>query len=141
MTVRLSDEARRYIALYEEKTGVRIRDCLVDDDYDRLVMLVAAGEMADAIGPDGRHVRAVEDRVDRDVRLVEDATTAEAFVANALAPAAVYDVTIDGDDDLVARADVAEDDYGVAIGADGRNIDAARRLVKRHYDVDDIELA
>ena len=140
MTVRLSDEARRLVVLFEEATDATVRDCLVDDEYDRVVFLVKAGEMGQAIGSGGEHVRAVEEEIGRDVKLVEDADRPEDFVANALAPAAVYNVTISENDDTVAYAEVDQHDTGVAIGKDGKNIAAARTLATRHFDVDDIEL-
>jgi N utilization substance protein A len=138
MTVTLSDEARRYIALFGDETEADAVDCLVYDD--RIVVLVAAGEMGQAIGPDGQHVKRVERKIGRTVELVEDADTPEAFVASALAPAAVRHVTLSEQDDLVAYVEVAEEDRGVAIGREGRNIETARRLAKRHYGVDDIQL-
>jgi N utilization substance protein A len=138
MTITLSDEARRYIARLEDETGARARDCLVDDD--RLVFVVAPEDMADAVGPGGQTVRELEETLGRDVELVEDAETAAAFVANALAPAAVYNVTVSENDTTVAYAEVAAEDKGVAIGADGRNIELARQLARRHFDVDDVEL-
>ena len=93
-------------------------------------------------GPGGEHVERLEGRLGCDVEIVEGADTAEAFVANALAPAAVYNVTISGEDDekTVAYAEVDSDDRGVAIGTDGRNIEVARRLAERHFDVDEIAL-
>jgi N utilization substance protein A len=139
MAVTLSDDARRILGLFEEVTEATGRDCLVDDD--RVVVLVSAGDMGMAIGPGGQHVQEFEERLGRDVKLVEDAATAADLVANALAPAAVYHVTISENGDTVAYAEVAEADTGVAIGEEGRNIDAARRLAARHFDVDDIQLA
>jgi N utilization substance protein A len=138
MRVTLSDDALRYIALFEQETDVSARDCLVEDD--RLVFVVPPGEMGKAIGPDGRRVKRVERQVGRAVELVEDADTVEAFVANAFSPAAVYHVTISENDDRVAYVEVADEDRGVAIGTDGRTIDRARTLAERHYDVDDVEL-
>ena len=138
MRVTLSDDARRYLTLFEDETGAAARDCLVLDD--RVVVLVAAGEMGLAIGPGGQNVRAVEDKIGESVQLVEDADTAEAFVASALAPAAVRHVTISEQNDRVAYAEVPEDDRGVAIGREGRNIETARVLASRHHDVDDIQL-
>lgn len=138
MTVTLSDAALRYIAAFEDETAATARDCLVYDD--RIVVLVAAGQMGRAIGPNGRRVRAVEGRIDRDLDLVEDAGTPEAFVVSALAPAAVRHVTVSEQNDRVAYVEVEEADRGVAIGRDGRNIEAARELARRHYDVDDIQL-
>lgn len=138
MRVTLSDDALRFIALFEDETEVSARDCVVEED--RLVFVVPPGEMGKAIGPDGRHVKRVERQVGRRVELVEDADTPEAFVANAFAPAAVYHVTISENDDRVAYVEVADEDRGVAIGTDGRTIDRARTLAERHYDVDDVEL-
>ncbi|RBI63532.1 NusA-like transcription termination signal-binding factor [halophilic archaeon] len=141
MTVTLSDAARQYIALFEEETGATARDCVVfDEDEKRVVFVVKPGEMGQAIGPGGRTVERVEESIGADVELVEDADTAEDFVANALAPAAVYNVTISENDDLLAYAEVAEEDTGVAIGADGRNIETAKLLADRHFGVDDIQL-
>ena len=143
MRVTLSDRDRRFIACFEDETGATARDCLVyenDDGEDRVVFLVAAGEMGQAVGPDGRRVRAVEEALGRSVELVEDADTPEAFVANVLAPAAVQHVTISEQGDRVAYAEVPEADRGAAIGRDGRNIETARRLAKRHYDLDDVQL-
>ena len=140
MGITLSDEARRLLALFEDETDAAVRDCVVHDEYDQVLFLIAAGDMADAVGPDGMHVSRIEERIGTAVKLVEDADTPADFVANALAPAAVYNVTISENDDRVAYAEVAEADRGAAIGADGRNIEAARLLAARHHDVDAIEL-
>ena len=140
MTVTLSDRARQYIALFEDEAGVTIRDCVVDEEYDRVLFVVKAGEMAAAIGPSGRTVEKMETELGTDIELIEDADTAEAFVANALAPAAVYNVTISENDDRIAYAEVDHDDTGVAIGSNGKNIDAARQLAARHFEIDDVQL-
>ena len=140
MAVTLTDAARRHIAVFDEETDVTPTDCVVDDAFDRVVFVAPPGTMGQAIGPGGKHVKRLESKLRRDVEVVEGADTAEAFVANALAPAAVYNVTVSGDDTTVAYAEVDDDDRGVAIGTDGRNIELARRLARRHFDVDEIEL-
>ena len=138
MNVTLDDEARRNLVLFEDVTGATGRDCVRVDG--RLVVVVARGEMADAIGPGGETVRRYEERVGDPVSLVEAADTPEDFVANALAPAAVYNVTISENDDTVAYVEVADEDRGVAIGTDGRTIDTARTLAARHFGIDDVQL-
>jgi N utilization substance protein A len=155
MGVRLTDTDRRLIALVEDVTGVAPRDCF-RDDHGQVWFVVAPDAVADVIGRDGTQVERIEERIDRAVRVVAWADDPAAFVANALAPAAVYNVTIverapgdsgataDGTSDNAERVAVVEvdpDDRGVAIGVDGRTIEPARELVRRHYDVDDIELA
>nr|WP_197738610.1 NusA-like transcription termination signal-binding factor [Halosegnis longus] len=137
--IRLSDEARQLIGFIEEESGATVRDCLVDDE--RVVFVVAPGEMADAIGPQGRTVARIEDRVNKRVELVEDADDPGTFVANALRPAAVYDVTVrDREGETVAYAEVNTADFGAAIGRDGQNIRTATDLADRHFDIDAIEL-
>jgi len=149
--IRLSDEARQLIAFFEEESGATVRDCVIaggeqsDAEDARVVFVVAPGEMADAIGPQGRTVSRVEERVGKRVELVEDADDPTTFVANALRPAAVYDVTIrdreteDGTE-TVAYAAVNAADFGAAIGSGGRNVEMAERLAARHFDVDAVTL-
>ncbi|WP_336345385.1 NusA-like transcription termination signal-binding factor [Halalkalicoccus ordinarius] len=136
----LSDDALRYITVFEDVTGAPATDCVVDAEADRLVFVVSTGEMGKAIGPNGRTVRRLEERLGKDVDLVEDADTPEAFVANALSPAAVYNVTISENETTVAYAEVDREDTGVAIGSGGRNIETARLLAERHFDIDDVQL-
>jgi N utilization substance protein A len=138
--ITLSDEARQFVALIEDETEATLKDCVVDDEHDRIIVVVTVGEMGKAIGKGGEQVRRLEDEIGKTIKLVEDAPTAEDFVANALAPAAVYNVTISENDDRLAYAEVAQEDHGAAIGTDGKNIDAARTLARRHYDIDDIRL-
>ncbi|WP_126663730.1 NusA-like transcription termination signal-binding factor [Haloterrigena salifodinae] len=145
MGVTLDDDARQYLAAFEDVTDVSGQDCLVTDgptaDADeRLIVVVSSGRMSEAIGPGGRTVRQYEERVGKSVRLVEDADDPEAFVANALSPAAVYNVTISENDDTVAYVEVADEDRGVAIGSNGQTIEAARTLARRHFGIDDVQL-
>ncbi|ELZ23393.1 transcription elongation factor NusA-like protein [Haloterrigena salina JCM 13891] len=145
MGVTLDDDARQYLAAFEDVTDVSGQDCLITDgstaDADeRLTVVVSSGRMSEAIGPGGRTVRQYEERVGKPVRLVEDADDPEAFVANALSPAAVYNVTISENDDTVAYVEVADEDRGVAIGSNGQTIEAARTLARRHFGIDDVQL-
>ena len=139
MTVTLSDEARQYMGLFDDVTDVGPNDCLVEED--RVVFLVPPGEMGAAIGSGGAVVGEVEERIGKRVDLVEDADAADAFVANCLAPAAVRNVTIsEQGGTTVAYVEVAEEDRGVAIGREGRTIETARELARRHFGVEDVQL-
>ncbi len=140
MAIELDDEARRYLATFEDVTGVTGIDCLYDGSGDRLTVVVSSGHLGEAIGPDGQTVKRFEARVDTPVRLVEAADDPATFVANTLAPAAVYNVTISENGDTVAYVEVADEDRGVAIGSDGRTIETARRLADRHFDIADVQL-
>ena len=66
--IRLSDDARRLAALFEEETDAIVRDCIIDEEYDRVIFLVKAGQMGQAIGTDGERVSRVEERIGRDIK-------------------------------------------------------------------------
>ena len=139
MAITLSDEARRAIGVFERETDAHAVDCLLETET--AVFVVPPDEMATAIGPGGKTVEALERRLDARVVLVEDAERAEPFVANALAPAAIYDVHIETDgDDRVAVASVDPDDMGVAIGREGERIERARQLANRHFELTDVRV-
>jgi N utilization substance protein A len=138
MRVTLSADAKRFMRLFAEATDINPRDCLVADD--RVVFVIPADEMADAIGPDGHTVERVEEKLGREIELIADADTPAAFVESTLAPAAVRGVTISEQGDRIAYVEVVEADRGIAIGSDGRRIETARRLAERHYEIDDIQL-
>ncbi|MFP9059750.1 NusA-like transcription termination signal-binding factor [Natrialbaceae archaeon A-chndr2] len=138
MTITLEDDARQFIARFEEVSGVSGRDCLVTDE--RLVIVVPPDSLGEAIGARGQHVKRFEKAVGRSVRLVEGASEPETFVANALAPAAVFNVTISENEDTVAYVEVASGDRGVAIGTGGERIEDARVLANRHFGIDDVQL-
>ena len=139
MAIELSDLALQSIATFEAETGARANDCLLEEATDTLVFVVHPEDMAAAIGPGGETVERLESMFDRRVILVENAEIPEEFVANALAPAAVYDVIISRDGET-ATAVVDPDDMGVAVGRNGERIDRARRLANRHYSITEIEL-
>ncbi|MFC7237582.1 NusA-like transcription termination signal-binding factor [Saliphagus sp. GCM10025317] len=139
MTITLEDDARQFIARFEDVSGISGQDCLVFED--RLVIVVPPGTMGQAVGARGQHVQQFERRTGRSVRLAEGSSDPEAFVANALAPAAVRNVTISENNTTVAYVEVPEDDRGVAIGTDGRRIEDARTLAERHFGIDDVQLA
>lgn len=129
----------RCLQAFEAETGVTATDCVIDDAFDRIIVLVDPDDMAAAIGPGGATVRAAESTLGRNIKVVQSAETPEELLANALSPAAVYDVTVETrGEDRVAVVDVDEYDRGVAIGTDGESVAVAKILAERYFDIDDV---
>ncbi|MDY7082666.1 MAG: NusA-like transcription termination signal-binding factor, partial [Halobacteria archaeon] len=79
--------------------------------------------------------------IQKDAEVIEHSEMPSEFVANAFQPAAVKEVEIkEKDDGTIALVDVVENDKGLAIGKDGKNIRKVKKLARRHYDIDDVIL-
>jgi N utilization substance protein A len=131
------------IARFEQITGAAAVDVIRDDEGDRIIIVVRPKQLGKAIGKGGVNVKAASDVFGRPVDVVEMADTAEEFVKSALAPARVEAVKIieHRDGNKVASVTVKNEDRGIAIGREGRNVARARILVKRHFDLDNVVIA
>ena len=141
--VKLSMDDMALIAKFEQITGAAAIDIVRDDEGERIIVVVRPKQLGKAIGRGGVNVKAASDAFGRVVDVVEMAETAEAFVMSALAPARVEGVKIieHRDGTKVASVTVNNEDRGIAIGRDGRNVARARILVRRHFDLNNVVIA
>jgi len=139
MEVKLTTEGIRYIALFESLTGAIARDCIVDEENDRIIFVVKNGDMGLAIGKNGNNINRVKKSIGKHIEIVEHSDDLNEFVANALQPVAVKKVqVISKDYKKMAYVEVMSKDKGLAIGKNGRNIQKAKVLVQRHYGLEDV---
>ena len=141
--VKISMEDMALIAKFEQITGAAAIDIIRDDEGERIIVVVRPKQLGKAIGRGGVNVKAASEAFGRAVDVVEIAETAEAFVTSALAPARVESVKIveHRDGTKVASVTVNNEDRGIAIGRDGRNVARARILVRRHFDLNNVVIA
>ncbi len=135
--IQLSTEEIRYIALFENTTGAGIKDCIVEDD--RIIYVVKTGEMGAAIGKNGDHINRVKRSVDKHVELVEYSDDPEKFISNVIGSASVRSVNlVSKQNKRLAYVEVSDNDKGLAIGREGKNIEKVKVLMQRHHDIDDV---
>ncbi|MDY6764342.1 MAG: NusA-like transcription termination signal-binding factor [Halobacteria archaeon] len=139
--VRLTDDEMRYISLFEKITGAVVRDCVIDENYGKIIFVVKNGDMGVAIGKGGANIERVKRSIEKQAEIIEYSDNPRDFVANAFQPAAVESVEIKKKKGKrVALVEVNEKDKGLAIGKDGKNIRKVKKVVQRHYDIDDVIL-
>ena len=139
--IRLTAEEIRYMSLLQDLTGAVARDCIIDEENNRIIFVVRPGDAGKVIGRRGVNINRLRKIFNRDVDVVEYADNLEDFVHNIFSPAKVIGVR------LVTRGDkkilyVAVDpkDKGKAIGRGGRKISLARIVLKRYFDIDDVKI-
>lgn len=137
--IKLTTEGIRYIALFESLTGGVARDCVIDDENDRIIFVIKKGDMGAAIGRKGSNINRVKKSVGKQIEIVEYSDDLGEFLENLFQPATIKNVAIvTKNDKRLAYVEVANKDKGLAIGRDGRNILKAKMLAQRHHGVDDI---
>ncbi len=133
-------ETLGYIHLFEERTGARVKDCL--EAEEKIVYLVAPGDILKAVGPGGVIVDRLKGLMNKEIQVVEYADDPETLVRNIFywySPKRVEfapkgkgrHATVTVDPAWKARA----------IGKQGKNLKIARAILLRHTDVVSVSVA
>ncbi|MCX6659753.1 MAG: NusA-like transcription termination signal-binding factor [Candidatus Bathyarchaeota archaeon] len=140
--IRLKGDEMRLIALFESITGATSKDCLIDEENDRVILVTKKGEMGLAIGKAGRNIDTLRRMTGRQIEVVEAADEPEQLIRNSLAPARVRTVRItEKPDSKIAVVEVESRDKAIAIGKNGKTIDKTRLLAKRYFHIDHVIIA
>ncbi|KQC04630.1 MAG: transcription elongation factor NusA [Methanoculleus sp. SDB] len=138
----LTEQTLQLMAQFEEITGAGSRDCIIDERNERLIFVINPGEMGRAIGKQGSSIKKASDILGKRIEVVEYSNDLEQFLKNCFLPAQVLSIEFEEreDGERVALVDVREEDRGIAIGKAGKNIFKAKQLVRRQYDIADVQL-
>ncbi|MHC1610919.1 MAG: NusA-like transcription termination signal-binding factor [Candidatus Methanospirareceae archaeon] len=139
MTVKLDTEGIRCIGIFESSTGAGVKDCIVDKEANKVIMVVKKGDMGLAIGKGGANIKKVKKLLQKDIEVVEHSPDLKEFVENLLRPALVKGVELlKKNDKVCAYVEVLAKHKGIAIGRDGKRIKKVNLLVKRNLGIDSV---
>ncbi len=140
--IKFTSTEMKYIALFESISGANAKDCIVDEEQGRVIMVVKEGDIGAAIGKGGRNIRLLERMTGKKHEIIEYSQDPVQFIKNALKPANVQEVRITERPDgrTIAVVAVHPRDKGVAIGKNGRNAERLRMLVKRYFQIQNVSI-
>jgi N utilization substance protein A len=128
--------------MFQGMTGATARDCVIDEKLNRLIFVVAKGQMGLAIGRDGASVKKIERSVRRPVEVVEWADGIEELVGNVLGAKYVQRIEVadrlDGTKGVVVYVDPRK--KGAVLGLGGKNAEKMRMLARRYFDVTNVQI-
>ncbi len=130
--MKLSAEEIGYIALFEKITGATAKDCITDEEENKILFVVKKGDMGLAIGKKGANIQRARQAIGKKIEVIEYSEDPVEFVKNIFHPLRVSNVSISNN---VARVDLDDRDK-VAIGR--RNIQKAKMLAERHHNISSI---
>src|SRR5512136_2420595 len=140
--IRLTSKEMRYIALFENITSATVKDCIVDDEQNRIIFVVKEGDIGVAIGKGGKNIHLLERMTGKKHEIIEHSTNPQQFIKNALKPAHVNEIRITErpDGKSIAVVSVSPRDNGVAIGKNGRIAERIRLLAKRYFQIQNVSI-
>ena len=140
--IRFTSREMRYIALFENITGATVKDCIIDDELNRIIFIIKEGDVGIAIGRGGKNIHMLEKMTGKKHEIIEHSEKPAQFIKNALRPARVNEIRISErtDGKTIAVVSVDPKDKGVAIGKNGRNAERIRFLAKRYFQIQNVSI-
>jgi len=140
--IKITSQEMRFIALFESITGATVKDCIVDNDLNRIIFIVKEGNIGMAIGRRGKNIHLLERMTGKKHEVIEHSENPAQFIKNALKPAKVDEIRISErpDGKTIAVVSVNPRDKGVAIGKNGRNAERIRFLAKRYFQIQNVSI-
>ncbi|MEM3342585.1 MAG: NusA-like transcription termination signal-binding factor, partial [Thermoplasmata archaeon] len=136
----LNEDLLQYISVFENITRTRVQDCLYNDD--KVVFVVARGQLGHAIGKGSERIRKMKEMFRKSVDIIEYNSDPKEFVKNIFHNYGVKNVTIEiqgNKSEACVEVDPAQ--KGKAIGKNGKNLKLARDLANRHHKIDSVVVA
>ena len=137
--IKLTSEELRYMSLFQDITRVTARDCIIDEENNRIIFLVNQENMGMAIGKNGSNVKKLEKLLGKSIEIVGYSDNLEDLVRNLMAPAKVRSIkVVQSNSKKTIYINVDPQDKGIAIGRGGRNVARAKLILKRYMDIDSV---
>jgi N utilization substance protein A len=127
---------RRYIEELRILTKSTALDCIIDDRFDRVIYIVKQGDMGLAIGKKGENIKRLQNVLGKRVEMVEYSEDRDEFVTNIFKPAEVDRVEQDSTTGQLNIYVKRKSDLGIAIGKGGCNIEKARLLTRKFFNLE-----
>ncbi len=135
--IKLTPDEFRLLSLFQSITTAVSRDCVIDEKMDRVIFVVNKGQMGMAIGKGGSNIKQLQNAISKKIELVEYSDNPVDFIKNIFNSNMVQDIKIndrvDGSKQAIVVVDMKK--KGIILGKDGRNIDKARILAKRYFNI------
>lgn len=132
--VKLSHNEMQYITMLQGIVNVTVRDCIIDDEENKVIFVVEEGQAGMAIGKRGSNINRFKELIAKDAEVIEYSSNPQKFIKNCFLPIKVQDISIEKrKSGEVALVSVRNIDKGRAIGRNGKNIKKVKELVQRQF--------
>ncbi len=128
-------EVMQIISMFERLTGAHVKDCIMGVP---VMFVVHDGEIAKAIGKGGQHVRNLENKLKKKVKVVEFHTDVLEFVKRLVAPLQVAKVIFEDTTVVMTAKDLKT--RGLLIGRNASNLRNYEAVVQRYFPIKELKV-
>ncbi len=132
----LDMQTMQMIAMFERGTGAHVKDCVVGEE--QVIFVVHEGEIAKAIGKGGQHVRNLESKLKKRVKLVEFHTDVLQFVRNLVAPVELREAKLEDTTVFLSAKDLKS--RGLLIGRGASTLRLFESIVQRYFPIKELRV-
>lgn len=128
-----------FMSLFERITGAQIKDCYLDKVLNCITFIVQPGQLGRALGKKACNVRILQEKIKKNIRVVEFNPNITEFVRNMVAPLKAERVDQDEDGTVVITGPDTQT-KGLLIGRNAQNLRNLENNVRRHFEVKEIRV-
>ena len=137
--VKLSQTEMQYITIFQGIVNVTIKDCILDEEDNKVVFVVSEGQAGLAIGKRGINIKKLQELIAKEAAVIEHSSDLAKFIRNCFLPIVIKEISfLERKNGKTATIEVDNKDKGRAIGRNGKNINKIKRLVLRQFDLADV---
>jgi N utilization substance protein A len=136
MKILFDTDTIRLINFFENATGVKIVDCIIEDETNTVYFIVEEGKVGLTIGKNGWLIKNLEQKLKRKIKVFEFSKDLTTFVKKLIPQA--KEIKIKNDEKLIVEISVDKADRAIVIGRDKHRIKIYKRILNRCYKVEDL---
>ena len=136
MRIKFNTESIRFINLFESVTGARVKDCILDDNKNKILFIIKRGQAGLAIGKNGINVKKVERMINKQVEVLEFSNDPIEFIVNIFRPIKIKDAYVSekSNGDKVLHISLADENLGIV----RTKMKIAKSLITRYFNINEI---
>jgi N utilization substance protein A len=134
---RFDTETIRLMTLFENITGVPVKDCINDTDTNTVYFIVEEGKIGMAIGKNGNSVKHAEKIIGKTIKIFEFSNELSHFAKHLIPQAVEVKVTNENNKKIV-EIKVEKKDRALVIGRDGKKLNLFKQLMQRTHGINDL---
>ena len=136
MKIKFNTESIRFINLFESVTGAKVKDCIFDENKNKILFIIKRGQAGLAIGKNGSNVKKMERMINKQVEILEFSNDPIEFIVNIFRPIKIKDAYLSekSNGEKVLHITLSDENLGIT----RTKMKVAKSLITRYFNINEI---